>query len=335
MSTERAEVSITLGPEFRDAVETTLLPALEDGLLKADCRFQDDPPDLETVMERLARASAAVVGTESIPRSVIEASESLEIICCSGTGTDGIDHEAAKKHGVWVTHVPDGNTLAVAEYTVALLFDRLRHVSASCAAVREGRWPLMVGSSFASITVGIVGFGRIGRTVARLLEPLGMSLLVYDVVAPSSGSSSPAVSVVELDTLLRRSDAILLHVPLTAQTAGLISRREVDKMELQPILINVARGGVVDTVALEEALRRGQIRSAALDVFAEEPLPLDNPLRSFPTDRLLLLPHAAAATAEASARTIETVRDQLLAWSRGEIPKYSVVTGKRRGRYAI
>jgi phosphoglycerate dehydrogenase-like enzyme len=248
---------------------------------------------------RLVRgAVGAIVSTDPFDATVLANSPALRVIARVGVGVDSIDLEAATAHGIAVTVTPGANEGTVADHTVALMLAAVRRISEHDAAVRRGEWNrtgehsawLLSGS-----TVGLIGFGHIGRVVAARLRGFDVRVLVNDPIEPRD----PAVEPVALDTLLAASDVVSLHVPLLPSTRGLIGPREIALMRPGAILVNTARGGVVDETALVAALESGRLRAAALDVFADEP-PAGSRLLTLPN--VVLSPHIAGLS-------IRSVRD--------------------------
>jgi phosphoglycerate dehydrogenase-like enzyme len=239
---------------------------------------------------RLVRgAVGAIVSTDPFDATVIASCPALRVIARVGVGVDSIDLDAATAHGVAVTVTPGANEGTVADHTVALMLAAVRRISEHDAAVRRGEWN-RTGEHAAWLlsggTVGLIGFGHIGRIVAERLRGFDVRVLVNDPIEPRD----PSVEAVGLETLLAAADIVSLHVPLLPTTRGLIGARELALMRPGAILVNTARGGVVDEAALIDALERGRLRAAALDVFADEP-PAGSRLLSLPN--VVLSPHVA------------------------------------------
>jgi phosphoglycerate dehydrogenase-like enzyme len=229
----------------------------------------------------ISGAVGAIVSTDPFDADVLRDSPDLRVIARVGVGTDSIDLAAATKHGVVVTITPGANEATVAEHTIALMLSLLRRICEQNAAARRGEWnrtgPHLPGSLHGS-TVGLVGFGRIGRLVAQRLRGFDVRILATD---PSVGEAEPDVELVALPDLLAGSDVVSLHAPLEPATAGLIGAEEIGAMRPGAMLVNTARGGMVDERALLAALLAGHLGGAALDVFAEEP-PAGNGLLGLP-----------------------------------------------------
>jgi phosphoglycerate dehydrogenase-like enzyme len=234
-------------------------------------------------------AVGAIVSTDPFDAGVIEACTALRVIARVGVGVDSIDLDAATARGIAVTITPGANAATVADHTIALMLAALRRIGEHDGSVRRGGWnrtgahtPWLLSGS----TVGLVGYGQIGRLVADRLAGFDVRVLVNDPVAPVAGRCES----VGLDALLAASDVISLHAPLLPATRGLIGARELGLMRPEAVLVNTARGGIVDEQALVRALESGRLRAAALDVFEEEP-PRGSPLLALPN--VVLSPHNA------------------------------------------
>ena len=211
---------------------------------------------------------AVIAGTEPITRTVIGAARRLRLISRVGVGLDSVDLAAAREHGVAVAYTPEAPADAVAELTIGLALSLLRGVHRANAAVRGGGWTRLPGRRLGAVTVGVIGVGRIGRRVVRLLSAFGARILANDPVrTPLAG----LVEWVDKPTLFRESDLVTLHVPLTPSTLGLVGRGQLATMRPGAFLVNTCRGGVVDEAALADALRSGRLAGAAVDTFVDEP----------------------------------------------------------------
>lgn len=247
---------------------------------------------------------------------LLEHADSLEVIGRAGVGLDNIDLEAATRRGIAILNAPGGNSVSTAEHAFALLLSAARGIAEAAASMRQGRWDRksISGAQLAGKTLGVVGAGRIGTEVIRRAQAFGLRVVVTDPYLTERRAADLRVEVLSLDELLEAADFVTLHVPLGDSTRGLIGAAELARMRPTAILINAARGGIVDETALVAALREGSLRGAALDVYEEEPLPSDHPLRDTPN--LVMTPHLGASTPEAQREVaIEiagAVRDALL-----------------------
>jgi (S)-sulfolactate dehydrogenase len=256
-----------------------------------------------------AEARALVVRNQTQVRgALLQSCRRLEAVGRLGVGLDNIDVEACRARGVEVLPATGANDVAVAEYVIAGALMLLRGAYFASTAVADGIWPrnTLIGREVSGKTLGLIGYGGIARQVATRAAALGMRITATDPVAPIEPPVVPAA----LDELLAAADVVSLHVPLTPQTRGLIGAPQLARMKPGAILINTARGGVVDEAALAAALVRNHLGGAMLDVFAAEPLPRDNPFHGVPN--LILTPHFAGVTEESNARvsavTVENVR---------------------------
>lgn len=264
-----------------------------------------------------------IAGLDAIDAAALAAADSLRVVARYGVGTDNVDLAAARARGIVVTNTPGANAGAVAELTVALLLLLARPVLDAAAATREGGWPRTSGLSLGGKTIGLVGFGAIGRAVARLLSSFDCRLLAYDPWCDHEQAATLRVSVVELDALLAVSDFVSLHAPVTPETRGMVDGAFLDNMKPGACLVNTARGELVDEAALYEALTSGRLRGAALDAFAVEPPGAANPLLSLPN--VIATPHMGAHTDGATTTMGRMALADCLAVLQGEEPVYRIV----------
>ncbi len=266
--------------------------------------------------------------SDDLSSGVLERLPRLRMIAQYAVGYDNVDLEAAKRRGILVSNTPDVLTEATADFVWALLLAAARRVVEGDLFVRSGRWyeegvawhPLMMlGSSVSGKTLGVLGFGRIGRAVARRALGFGMRVLYHSRtrVAPELESSLNA-SFAPFEVLLAESDFLAVCLPLTRETQGLLGRREMDLMKRGAILINAARGRIVDLDALHDALRDGRLAGAGLDVFPVEPMPR-HPIFELPN--VVLAPHMASATVEARTEMAKLVAENVLDFVSGRRPR--------------
>ena len=258
-----------------------------------------------------------------VTEEVIAAAPRLVVIGRAGTGVDNIDLEAATRRGIVVVNAPYGNTVSVAEHTLAMLLALVRHIPRADSALHQGHWdkPSYEGVQVRGKVLGLVGLGRIGTAVARRALGLEMKVVGYDPFVTPERAAQMGVQWVSWEELLRNADFVSLHLPESEQTHSLISSRELAMIKPSAYLINCARGSLVDEQALLQALQEGRLAGAALDVFAQEP-PLDSPLLH--CDNVILTPHVAGSTAEAQRDTAVEVAQQVLEVLAGHIPRYPV-----------
>jgi phosphoglycerate dehydrogenase-like enzyme len=279
----------------------------------------------------IADADYAISGQVAVSAAVLRAAARLKLLHKWGVGTDNLDLEAARVLGIKVARTTGSNAVPVAEFTIGLILATLRHLAYAHAELRQGRWR---GGRLPSDTymlsgkiVGIVGFGAIGRAVARLLPGFGCRVL-YAAPRPLDLAEAAALGVTHasLPALLAEADVVCLHCPLTPETKGLIDRAALSAMKPTAVLINVARGGVVVEADLVWALQTGVIHGAATDVFETEPPDPANPLLAL--DNMVVTPHSAAGASDNFARTIGQMFRNIAHVARGEpVPATDLVVG--------
>lgn len=263
----------------------------------------------------LADAPALIVRNRTqVDAALLAAAPRLKVVGRLGVGLDNIDTAACQARGIEVIPATGANALAVAEYVIATVMVLLRGAYLSSAAVGAGEWPrarLSEGRETAGKTLGLVGFGGIGRLTARLGQALGMRVIAYDPLLPIDAPAwaDTGVERFELDDLLAQADAVSLHVPLTAQTRGLLNAARMNAMKHEAVLVNTARGGIVDEAALAQALQSGRLAGAALDVFEHEPLSAGSPLCGVPN--LILTPHIGGVTRESNDRVSAMIAEKI------------------------
>src|SRR5213080_920335 len=266
----------------------------------------------------IAGAHALIVRSETrVTAPLMARAPNLRVVARAGTGVDTIDVPAATRRGIAVMNTPGANTVSAAEHAMGLLLGLVRHIPWAAEAMRRGEWDRkrFEGTELRGKTIGVVGLGRIGGHVGQLARAFGMQVVGHDPYLAPERAAELQVKLLPLDQLLRQADVVTLHVAYTEQTHHLINAERLRLMKPGAVLINTARGELVDESALAEAVREKRIRGAAIDVFAVEPLPADSPLRQL--DRVILTPHLAASTAEAQERVslevCTAVREALLA----------------------
>lgn len=267
----------------------------------------------EKLLELVKDVDAIIVRSKpKVTRKVIENAPKLKVIGRAGVGLDNIDLEAAKERGIQVLNAPAAASRSTAELVFALLLTVARKVAFADRKMREGVWAKKqaLGIELEGKTIGIVGFGRIGYNVAKIANAFGMRILLYDPYPNEEGTKEVGGKFVDLETLLRESDVVTLHVPLLPSTKYLINEEKLKLMKPTAILINAARGGIVEEKALVKALQEGRIYGAALDVFEEEPLPKDHPLIKL--DNVVLTPHIGASTREAQERAGVEIAEKVI-----------------------
>jgi len=254
----------------------------------------------EELAAAVADADAVLVRSATkITRESLARATRLKVIGRAGVGVDTIDVEAATERGVAVMNAPAGNTISAAELAFALLLSLVRKVPAADRSMKAGQWDRasFSGTELYRKTLGLVGAGRVGGEVARRARAFGMRVLAYDPYLSADAARGMGVELTTLDEVLKEADAISLHVPLTDSTRGLLGEAQLAKLKPTAVIINAARGGVLDEAAVTRRLAEGKLAGAAFDVFDQEPLPADHPLRAL--NNVVLTPHLGASTEEA------------------------------------
>jgi D-3-phosphoglycerate dehydrogenase len=306
---------VCLSPYSEETVRAML-----KGRHEVDIVFVPNPPAQQSVLDATHSAHLVIADKRHlhrIDRRVLENMRSCLLIQQAAVGFDSVDHRAAAEYGIPVANAAGYNREAVADWTILAILNLLRQASWGDRQMHAGWWGRteMMGRQLGSLTVGIVGLGNVGGTVARRLTGFGSRIVYTD---PDTTREFAGAARVDLDELLRTADVVCLHAPLDVDTRGLIGAPQLAAMKPGAILINAARGPIVDEEALIAALRSGALTGAGLDVFATEPLAADSPLRAF--DNTFLSPHCGAATEEAEAHLLEVVGDNLLRVLDGEPP---------------
>ncbi len=273
----------------------------------------EEYPNEERLIELAKDVEAIIVRSKpKVTKRVIEEAPKLKVIGRAGVGLDNIDLEAAKERGIKVVNSPAASSRSVAELVFGLLFAVARKIAFADRKMREGVWAKKqcMGIELEGKTMGVIGFGRIGYNVAKIANAFGMRVLLYDPYPNEERAKEVGGTFASLEDLLKESDVVTLHVPLVDATYHLINEERLKLMKPSAILINAARGAVVDNKALVKALQEGWIAGAGLDVYEEEPLPKDHPLTKL--DNVVLTPHIGASTEEAQMMAGVQVAEQIV-----------------------
>jgi D-3-phosphoglycerate dehydrogenase / 2-oxoglutarate reductase len=286
-----------------------------------EVELQSAVGDATALRALLPGAHALLVRSDTqVTGELIGLAPALRVIGRAGIGVDNIDLATATRRGIAVLNAPGANTVSAAEHTLGLLLALVRRVPWAAQSMRAGAWDrkTFAGVELRGKTLGIVGLGRIGAHVATVARALGMKVCAHDPFLAEQRARELGVELLPLDDLLAQADAVTLHLPLTAETRHLLDTVRLGRMKRGALLVNTARGELVDETALLAAVTDGHLGGAALDVFALEPLPADSPLRG--SDRLLLTPHLAASTKEAQDRAaLEICQAVLAALAQGDV----------------
>ncbi|MDP6771592.1 MAG: phosphoglycerate dehydrogenase, partial [Anaerolineales bacterium] len=276
------------------------------------------------VISIIGKYQALIVRSQTdVTDKVINAGKKLSVIGRAGVGVDNIDLETATLRGIAVVNAPVGNIIAAAEHTVGLLLALARNIPQANSSLKSGNWDrgAFTGVELRGKNVGIIGLGKVGSEVARRLSPFQVSLFGYDPYISPNYAKNLGIELLTMDQILKNSDFITLHLPLTESTRNLIGDDQLRKMKPSVRVINAARGGLINEDALYQAIITGKIAGAAIDVFEKEP-PGDHPLLK--SDKVIVTPHLGAYTAEAQRDIALEVAEQVLAVLRGQSARYTV-----------
>jgi D-3-phosphoglycerate dehydrogenase len=264
-----------------------------------------------------------IAGLDAIDAAALEAADKLRVIARYGVGVDNVDLEAAARMGITVANTPLANAVSVAELTIGLMLSLARSLPALAQQTKAGGWPRMVGVTLQGKTVGLLGLGAIGKEVARRLRCFRCTVLAHDPKVDEAFAGEHGVALVPVDELLARCDFVSLHLPVLADTRGMVNAAFLSWMKPGSYLINTSRGELVDEHALLEALQTGHVAGAALDAFAQEPPGAENPLLAHPN--VIATPHTGAHTDGATNAMGRGALDACLAVLKGEAPAHRVV----------
>lgn len=304
------------------ALETAVLAQGDCDIVGHHCTTEAE------LVAAVARADAVITQFAKVNANVIAAMSRARAIVRYGIGVDNVDLDAARALGLPVSNIPDYCIDEVADHTLAFILGMTRQVVTHTADLRAGQWrlavPVTAMRALREQTVGVVGFGRIGREVVSRLRSFKCRVLVHDPVVPAADIAQSGAEPVDLDALLAGSDIVSLHCPSSAATRRLVRADTIARMKPGALLVNVARGDLVDTGSLVDALTSGQLAGAALDVFDPEPLPAGHALRSLPN--VIIAPHIASVSPTAVKALREGAAARALAAARGGLPP-NIVNG--------
>lgn len=313
-------------PPFRVLVSDSLAPAglklLQEAGCEVDVRTDLSPAALAALIPPYD--ALIIRSSTQVTAALIAAADSLKVIARAGVGIDNVDVAAATQRGIIVVNAPTGNVSAAAEHTLALLLALARHIPAARQTLAQGGWNrnAFMGVELRGKTLGLIGLGRVAGQVAARVLGLNLRVLAYDPYVSADYAGNIGVELVDLDRLLAESDFISVHLPLNEATRGLLDARRLAQCKPGVRLINTARGGIIDEEALLPALDSGHVAGAALDVFTQEPLPPDSPLRTHP--RLIVTPHIGGSTAEAQDQVAIDAAEQVVDVLAGRPARYAV-----------
>jgi len=280
--------------------------------------------DPKGLLNEIEKYDALVIRSRTkVTKEVIKKGKNLKVIGRAGVGVDNIDVPEATKRKIPVVNAPGGATVSVAELTFAHMLSLARNLSKSDKTMKNGEWEkkTLKGTELCDKTLGLVGSGRIGTEVGKMAIAFGMKVIVYDPYLSKETAEEQGFELADLDSLLKNSDFISIHTPLTDETKKMIDEKEFKKMKNTAFIVNCARGGIIDENALYNSLKEGKIRGAALDVYENEP-PKNSPLLTL--DNIVFTPHIGASTKEAQIRAGTITAEQVLKVLKNEKPDFCV-----------
>lgn len=281
------------------------------------------PFTAEELEELVGDVDGAIAGADVWSEQIFRAALKMKVLVRFGVGVDNFDLEAAKKYGITVCNCPGINTTAVAEQAVALILGLTRQIVWLNKETKEGKWPRIMMHELKSCTVGILGFGSIGRNICEKLKVFSPVLIAYDKYVDEKEAERLGVEMVSFEEVLKRSDVISVNLPAVPETIGIINSQNITKMKNGVYLVNTARGSLVKEKDVAEAIRTGKIAGFAMDVYAREPITRENPLLS--SDRVIMTPHTSAETYENCETTSCVTAKIVLDVLRGREPENRLV----------
>lgn len=304
-----------------DKIAEVGLKMLRDAGIEADMITGKSEDELIKIIGKYD--GLVIRSATKVTPKILEAAKNLKIVGRAGVGVDNVDLPAATKHGVIVVNSPEGNTIAAAEHSVAMLMSMARNIPQACAKLKTGKWDKksFKGVEVFNKTLGVIGLGKIGRHVASCAIGLGMKVVGYDPFISEEYAKSLGIELADLDTLYSKADFITLHLPKNKDTLNLINKDSIAKMKKGVRILNVARGGIVNEADLAEALKSGAVTAAAIDVFETEPCSA-SPL--FELDNAIVTPHLGASTEEAQVNVAVDVVEQIIEVLKGGMARSAV-----------
>lgn len=304
--------------------DPALIAQLEEAVGRVTYNTTGKPLSSEQLRAMLPSVDGYIAGLDTIDRAALEAADQLKVIARYGAGIDRVDLEAAKEKGIVVSNTPGANTISVAELTVGLILALARMIPVAATATKAGQWPRMHGVALEGKVIGLLGFGAIGKQVARRLRNFDCTVVAYDPVADAEFARQNEVQLMSsMDDVVRHVDFLSLHLPASPATRGMVDAAFLSTMKHSAFLINTARGELIDELALHEALQSGRLKGAALDAFAVEPPGPSNPLLALP--QVIATPHLGAHTDGATNAMGWAALHNCLAVLQGQPTKHRVV----------
>ena len=303
--------------------DPTLRTTLEAAVGEVIYNTTGRPLNAQDLMPLVKDIDGYIAGLDAITLGVINAAPELKVIARYGVGVDAVDLNAAQQRGIIVTNTPGANSASVAELAVGLMLSLVRNIPQAVNATQSGEWPRLRGALLSGKTIGLYGFGSIGKIVAGLLSGFDCLIIAHDPYPDRESAKQLGVDLVEEDELLTRSDVLSLHCPVLPETEGMVNDIFLHKMKPGAVLINTSRGELVDENALRQALSSSHLKGAALDVFRQQPPPAEHPLLSCP--QVIATPHMGAHTDEATNAMGWGALNNCLAVLRGEDPENRII----------
>jgi D-3-phosphoglycerate dehydrogenase len=280
------------------------------------------PLSSDQLKELLIDVDGYIAGLDEIDAGAFDSAPILKVVSRYGVGYNNVDLNAADKNGVIVTNTPGANAIAVAELTIALILNMLRPILPAVQRTKQGEWPRYKGFSLVGKTVGLLGLGAIGKETAKRLTGFGCRVMAYDLYPDEKFAAEYGIELSILDEILPAADIISLHLPGTAETREMVNEEFIEKMKIGAWLVNTARGDLISEKALVEAIDKGKLSGAALDVYSEEPPPPSSPI--FGHDQIITTPHMGAHADSATNAMGRMAMDECLRVLQGIEPKYQV-----------
>ncbi|HNA79721.1 MAG TPA: phosphoglycerate dehydrogenase [Turneriella sp.] len=292
------------------------------GLFEVDYRKKTSREELEAVIPEVE--GLIIRSASKVDKALIEKAKNLKVVIRAGVGVDNIDIPACSQKGIVVMNAPAGNSISTAEQAIALMFALARKTPQAHGSMKEKKWEKtkFQGSQLTGKTLGVVGLGRIGKEVVKRAKGLQMKVLGFDPYIPAENLTSLEIELVPIDTILKQSDFITVHTPLTDATKGLINEKNLSLLKPGVRVINCARGGIYDEAAIVKGVKDGIIAGAGLDVFVEEPLPATSELYNF--DDIILTPHLGASTDEAQIEVAKESAESMVAYFKNGVARNSL-----------
>jgi D-3-phosphoglycerate dehydrogenase len=295
---------------------------LEKAVNKVTYNTTGRPLTEEDLIPLVSDIDGFIAGLDFITAKVMKTAKKLKVISRYGTGVDRVDLEAARDMGIVVTNTPGANSISVAELTIGLAIASARNITVGDRMTKEGNWPRLSGVSLSEKTFGIIGLGSIGKEVAKRLTGFNMKILAYDIHFDYAFANNYNIEYADIETILKSSDFISLHLPVCRETENMINKNTLAKMKKDVILINTARGELIDEEALYESIKCGYVKKAALDTYRKEPP--DPKSKLLTVQEVITLPHMGAATDDSSNEMTKISIEECLSVLRGEKPRYEV-----------